>query len=349
MLLGPEGLDHDRHRPGHADRVGHLDLGPLGQPRRDQVLGHVASRIGGRAVDLGGVLAREGAAAVTGHAAVGVDDDLAPGQPAVAHRAADHEPTGGVDQEAAVQLALVVQVGRDDRGDHVLPQVLANVGLRALFVLGRDQQLLDADRPAVDIADADLGLAVGAQIGQCLVLADLGQAPGQPVGQGDRQRHQLRGLVGGVAEHHPLVAGPGQIELVVAAGAGAGLKRLVDALGDVRRLLVDRVDDRAGLVVKAHVGVRVADPLDRRAGHLLDVHVGLGGYLARDHDQAGVHERLAGHPPRGIVAQDGVEHAVGDLVGDLVGMALRDRLRGEKKLVLSGIHLGVSTFSLNFK
>ena len=67
-----------------ADRVGDLDLAAVGEPGGDHVLGDVAGRIGGRAVDLGGILAREGAAAVAGGAAVGVDDDLAAGEAGVA-------------------------------------------------------------------------------------------------------------------------------------------------------------------------------------------------------------------------------------------------------------------------
>src|SRR5262249_37173832 len=51
-LLGAEGLDHDRDRVRDADRVGDLDLGALGQAGRDDVLGDVASGVGGRAVDL---------------------------------------------------------------------------------------------------------------------------------------------------------------------------------------------------------------------------------------------------------------------------------------------------------
>src|SRR4051812_25483296 len=78
-LLGAEGLDHDRDRVGDADRVRHLDLAAAGKSGGDHVLGDVTRGVGRRAVDLGGVLAGEGAAAVAGHAAVGVDDDLAPG------------------------------------------------------------------------------------------------------------------------------------------------------------------------------------------------------------------------------------------------------------------------------
>ena len=87
ILLGAEGLDHQRDRVGDADRVGDLDLAAVGEPGGDHVLGHVARHVGGRAVDLRGVLAGEGAAAVAGHAAVGVDDDLAAGQAGVADRA----------------------------------------------------------------------------------------------------------------------------------------------------------------------------------------------------------------------------------------------------------------------
>jgi hypothetical protein len=56
-------VDIDRQRLGDADRIGQLDGAALGQARRDDILGDSA-RIGGRAVDLGRVLAAERAAAV---------------------------------------------------------------------------------------------------------------------------------------------------------------------------------------------------------------------------------------------------------------------------------------------
>ena len=68
-----------------------------------------------------------------------------------------------------------------------------------------------------------------------------------------------------VAEHHALVAGAGDVELVVVGRVGARLVGGVDALGDVGRLLVDRVDDRAGVGGEAEVGVGVADLADRLA------------------------------------------------------------------------------------
>ena len=154
------------------------------------------------------------------------------------------------------------------------------------------------------------------------------------MGERDRHGHQLGRLVRGVAEHHSLVAGARDVELVVVLFVLAHFERLVDALGDVRRLLVDRVDDGAGVGREAELGVRVADAADRLAGDVLDVDVDLGRDLARDDDEARVDQRLAGDATVGVAGHDGVEDAVGDLVGDLVRVPLRHRLGGEKELVV---------------
>ncbi len=156
---------------GDADRVGDLDLAALRQAGGDDVLRHVAGGVGGGAVDLGRVLAGEGAAAVAGHASVGVDDDLAAGEAGVADRAADHELAGRVDEELALQLVLVEAIGDlgpKDREDDALPQLRLDLalGVDPLVVLGGDQKLFDGDGAAVGVADADLGLAVGAEVAE---------------------------------------------------------------------------------------------------------------------------------------------------------------------------------------
>ena len=63
-------IDIDRQWLGDADGVGQLDRGAVGETRRDDVLGEIARRIGGGAVDLGRVLAEEGAAAMRRGSAV---------------------------------------------------------------------------------------------------------------------------------------------------------------------------------------------------------------------------------------------------------------------------------------
>jgi hypothetical protein len=168
-------------------------------------------------------------------------------------------------------------------------------------------------------------------------VADRGEAVRELVGQGDRERHELLGLVAGVAEHHALVTGAGDVELVVIGRIGAGLIRGVDALRDVGRLLVDRVDHGAGVGREAEVRVGVADLADRLARDVLDVHVRRRGDLAGHDDEPRVHERLARHAAVRVIAQHGVEDAVGDLVRDLVGVPLGDGFRGEQELVVGHV------------
>jgi hypothetical protein len=52
-----------------------------------------------------------------------------------------------------------------------------------------------------------------------------------------------------------------------------------------------------------------------------------------DHE-ARVHERFARDTAQRIVLEDGVQHAIGDLVGDLVRVALGNGFRGEQVLVI---------------
>ena len=57
-------------------------------------------------------------------------------------------------------------------------------------------------------------LPSGRRYGERAVLADRGEPLGEAVGEHDRQRHQLVGVVAGVAEHHALVAGALRVERV---------------------------------------------------------------------------------------------------------------------------------------
>ena len=61
------------------------------------MLGHPAAHVCGAAVYFAGVFAGEGAAAVVGHAAVGVADDFTPCEATVGLSAAEDEASGGVD------------------------------------------------------------------------------------------------------------------------------------------------------------------------------------------------------------------------------------------------------------
>ena len=259
---------------------------------------------------------------------------LRPGQAAVADRPADHEPARRVDEEVLQQLLLVEQVVRQDRQQHMLEQIGLDQRLRvdAVAVLGGDQHLLDLHRPAVEIAHRDLGLAVRTQIRDDLGLAHIGQPLGQLVRQRDRQRHQLVRLVARVTEHHPLIAGAGHVQRIVVGRIVTRLVSRIDALGNVRRLLVDRVDHRTRIGAEPEIRVGVTDPPDRLARDVLHIDIGRCRDLSRHHDQTRVHQRLARHTSVGIITQDRVEDAIGDLIGDLVGMALGHGLGREQVL-----------------
>ena len=142
------------------------------------------------------------------------------------------------------------------------------------------------------------------------VLAHLGEAAREAVRQRDRQRHQLRRLVAGEADHHALVARAHQVQTVHLADVLARLERLVDALRDVRGLALDRDHHAAGLRVEARVAAVVADLGDRLADDLLDVHVGLRGDLTEDPDRARGRRGLARDPGRRVVGEHAAPRAM---------------------------------------
>ena len=174
-------------------------------------------------------------------------------------------------------------------------------------VLGGNHDRLHPGWLAVHVLDRHLALAVRTQPGQIPAPPRLGEPPGQGVGEHDRQRHQLRRLAAGEAEHQPLIAG--------AAG--------VDSLGDVRRLAADGAHHSAALGVESEPGLRVADVADRLAGDLREVHITGRRDLARQDDEPRRDQGLAGNTAHRILMQDVVENSVGDLVADLVRDALR--------------------------
>ena len=258
-------------------------------------------------------------------AAVGIHDDLSAGKAAVALRAADDEAAGGVDIKLGVLIQQAIgHGGFDDQLDHILPDLIQrHLG----SVLGRQYHGVYPDRLAIlVILHRDLGLAIGPQIAHQSLLAHIGEALGHFLGNGDSQRHQLRCLVAGIAEHHALVAGA-----VVQLGitAGLGLQRLVHSHSDIAALLVDIGNNGAGIAVKTILCAVIADVQHHLPGNLGNVHIAVGGDLPHDVDQARGSTGLAGHAAIGILFQNGVQYRVGDLVTDLVRMSLSDGLRCE--------------------
>ena len=335
-FAGAERVDVHADRFGDADRIRQLHFDLVGDPRGDQVLRDVTRHVRRAAIDLRRVLAAERPAAVSPAAAVGVDDDLATGQSRVAVRPADDELAGRVDVVRDVVAGVFLGQHRADRlfddlrlgvlGDRVAAAVQDR-----FVVLGADDDRVDADGLTLGVVfDRDLRLAVRSQVRQRAGLPQFRQLLHDAVGQVDRQRHQDVGFAARVTEHQSLVAG---------ALFALDVARLVDALGDVRGLFVDRVQDAATVVRKPDVAVDVTDPLDRVADDVLDVDVVAGADLAGDDDLPGGDQRFdgdAGVPGVGVVGQNVVDDRVTDRVGHLVRVAHADRFAGKK--VMAGLH-----------
>ena len=334
-LAGTEGVHEHGHGLGVADGVGELHFATVGEACGHDVLGHVAGGVGCTAVDLGGVLAAERATTVTAHAAVGVDDDLTAGEAAVAVRAADNELAGRVHEVTGL---LVQKLGRDDLLDELLDDFLFDLGMleflavHLFVVLGGDDDSVNADRLVIFVVfDGDLGLGVRTEPLDLALFAEVLDFFHELVGEADRERHQFLCFLHGITEHHALVASTLLVVFLAFGGLG------VNALGDIRRLLIHGNEYGAALVVELEVRVHVADVLDGVAGNFLEINNSLGGDFAGNDDETGIHERFAGDAALRVLGEAGVEDGVGNLVGDLVRVAFRNRFGGKKIMC----HLGL--------
>ena len=177
-----------------------------------------------------------------------------------------------------------------DLSDHILADLLER-NLRA--VLGGDDNGVHADRAVVLVVlDRNLALAVRTEVGEHAALADLGQTLCQLMRQRNRQRHKLRRLVAGIAEHHALIAGADrEISL---GSAFLALERVVNAERDVCGLLVNRSQNGAGVAVEAVLCTVVADLAHGVACDLRNVYIAGGRDLAHDLNHAGRAGGLAG-------------------------------------------------------
>ena len=199
-------------------------------------------------------------------------------------------------------------------GDDILAHIFA--------VLRAHNDGVDALGNAVLVLDGYLRLAVGTQVWQGLVLTKLRHALAELVREGYGQGHEFGRLVACEPDHHALVARADRFEVVVVAAAVAHFKSAVNAVHDVRGLLMHGDGDAAGLVIEAVSGVDVAGVADGCAHDSSDVHVGGGGNLAHDDDKARRRADLAGDARPGVVGDDGIKNRVRNLVAELVRVSL---------------------------
>ena len=248
-------------------------------------------------------------------APVGIHNDLPSGEARVPIGAAHHKIAGGIDVDVG-HLADIEAVALQHRGNDPIPDVGPQVlHSKILAVHDGHHHGLDALHIALLVKlHADLGLAVRPQ--QVILPDALRQPIAQGPAQGGRQRHQLRSLGAGSAEHHALVS-----------GAAYGI---VGAQGNVRGLGMDAALDLHRVGIEAVLRPGVANGPDGLPGNGSIVYQGLGGDLPADQAEVGGDHGLTGHPGGRILTEAFVQDGIGDGVRHLVRVAHRDAFRGKE-------------------
>ena len=273
---GAVALNEDGKGLSDTNGVGELDEGTAGKLGVDQRLGDPARNVGGRAVDLGVVLSGESTTTVGTPTTVGINDDLTASETGITLRTTDDEAAGGLD---VVDSAVVKELSRDDLADNLLlddgTELLSG---DIVAVLGRDNDGVNAEgldgTIVVSVLNGDLGLGIGEQPGDGAVVTGSLHGSVELVREEDGQGQELRGLVGGIAEHDTLVTSTELLKSLL----------VVQTLGNIGRLLLDGDEDVASLVVEALLGSIVTDVLDSATDDLLVVQTSLGGNLTEDHN-----------------------------------------------------------------
>src|ERR1700694_3124439 len=183
--------------------MGDWTLAASAEPCRDRVLGDVPGRICRRPVDLARVLAAESTPAMSGDAAIRVDDDLAPGETRVGGRTTNDKLAARVDHDLGVGIN---DKAFEDWVDHERAHAVCNFPLAdGGRMVRRDDDRLYSLRSPVLVFHGDLRLAVRAQERQRFIFACWCKTSRQPVSERDRQGHELRRLATRKADHHALV------------------------------------------------------------------------------------------------------------------------------------------------
>ena len=226
---------------------------------------------------------------MTANAAVTVAHDLSAGYACVGKGAADDEGAGRVDQHLEVTVQAIVCSG----GDHGAAKDDAQRLRRDIFaVLTADEEGVD---PVLLIVEGDLSLCIWAKVREIDATQDFQRMGGNH----ERQRHQLRRFIGGIAINNPLIASASQI----------------NALGDVCALL----RNQAGHHIQTDVWK--TDALERILRQRFEIRRMLGSDLTGNDDLVILDHTLDGHTAIWVMIQAVGDNRIGDLVANLVRMS----------------------------
>ena len=323
-FLGVEGVEANGDGMGMTNGVGELDFHAIGEASGDNVFGDIATHVGGAAVDFGGVFPAEGSAPVATGSSVGIDNDFAAGEPAIALGSPDDKAAGGIDQKFG---PAIEHFFGEDFADELFDNELLDLAMGdVVAVLGGNHDGGDADGFVLAVLDGDLGFGVGAEPGNFARLTNPTEFAPEVVGEHDGGGHEFWGFAAGEAEHEALIA------RALLGGFLTGSATRIDPLGDIRALASEGVHDVDAVGMKNVFGMGIADGADGRANQGIVVQLGAGGDFSCDDDEVGFHESFAGDAAVRVLGEAGIEHCIGDSVADFVGMAFADRLRRKDKV-----------------
>src|SRR5829696_6021324 len=128
-------------------------------------------------------------------------------------------------------------------------------------MLCRYDDRINAHGFATVIFDRHLRLAIRKQPCDLTALARQREPAAEPMGERDRQRHQLRRFIAGEADHHALVASADTI-VSIHLLPGPDLDGVRHSAQDLRTLILDGNHDTTGVRVEPMERVGVTDLLD---------------------------------------------------------------------------------------
>ena len=163
-----------------------------------------------------------------------------------------------------------------------------------LIMLGRyHDSVYTLGDTSVTILHGHLTLCVRTQIGHHLAfLANFGQSAHNEMCQIERHWHQALRFVGGITEHHTLIAST--LLFLVA---------IIHTAIDVFALFVDSSQNTTGVTVKLIFGLRITNFLYRVTGNGLEVDIHLAAHLTHDDYLTSGDKRLTCHAGIWVVSQ----------------------------------------------
>mmetsp|Transcript_2033 Transcript_2033/g.4586 ORF Transcript_2033/g.4586 Transcript_2033/m.4586 type:complete len:428 (-) Transcript_2033:117-1400(-) len=373
VLLSSVGLDEQTQWLGDTNGVRQLDKSTLTKSSLDDGLGHPTARVGGRSIDLGGILSRKGTSSVGSPSTVSINDNLTSGKTGITLGSTNDELSRGINVKVASIAAVnaqsrftVLELDGLESGDndvlvdefvhffhggsnHFLSSVLSTVissglflgtlGLEWFGVLSGNDNSVDLDGSdstigVLGVLNGDLGLSIGAQPPERTILTDIGEALSELSSHHVGQRHAVFGFIRSISKHDTLITGT-NVKITLTD---------VDSSGNIGRLLVDSDEDFAVVAVQSlgGDGSKIIDKgVESNLTNLftdngLVVDLSGSGDFTKDHDHVVLGGGLTSDLGVRIGLQASIQDGIGDLIGKLIGVTLVHRLTGEKEVTFFG-------------